>query len=378
MREFESYIPHFKLAAAQVAPVYMNRAETVEKACHVVEEAAKNGANIVGFPECFIPGFPTWVYAGSPIYDTLNFFEQYVKNSVEIPSKWTDILCDIAKQNQIYIVIGMSEKDRYSSSTLFQTQLFISNKGEILGRHRKIVPTYAEKLIFTGGDGSTLSVFKTEYGELGGLNCGENNNPLAKFALIAQGIKIHVASWPMPGAFPFNFRDMIIPCVREFAYEAKAFVINSSAVVTPEIKETLLEYAKTAKPVFERDIQLGGGVSCIISPMFGRVIAQADPEKEMIVYADCDLSEHYKSKANHDLLGNYNRPDIFKFIFNKKAQRLVEVNETIKEGVNYLLELLPIEKRKALEERASAEGKSVDKAIMDLIENYLKHANPKS
>jgi len=109
--------------------------------------------------------------------------------------------------------------------------------------------------------------------------------------------------------------------------------------------------------------------------MFGRVIAQADPDKEMIVYADCDMGEHYRAKANHDLLGNYNRPDIFKFIFNNKAYHLVEIINTVEEGINYLLDVLPLEKRKAIEKRAASEGKSIQQAIMDLIDNYTFPSN---
>lgn len=366
---FEDF-SHFKVAAIQAAPVYMNREETVEKACKLIEEAAKNGAKIIGFPECFIPGFPSWVYVASPIYETINFFKQYVEQSVEVPSKITDALCEVAKENEVYVVMGIAERDKMTPTKLYITQLFIGNKGEILGRHRKIVPTYAEKLLFTSGDGSTLSVFKTEYGELGGLNCGEHNNPLAKFALIAQNEKIHVASWPMPGAFLRPFQDMIISCVREYAYESKAFVINSSAIVTQEIRDILLDYAKGFRDIYEQDIRLGGGVGCIVGPFYGRIIAQADPNKEEIVYADCDISEHYKAKINHDILGNYNRPEIFNVTISKKEYRLVEFVGAVEDEIDRLIERLPIDKRKAIEKRAAEEGKTVHQAIMDLLEKY--------
>jgi aliphatic nitrilase len=182
----------FRAAAVQAAPVYLHKGATVEKACRLIEDSAKHGAKIVGFPECFIP---------SPIYNTLKAYGTYVKNSILIRSPEIEMLCETAKRNGVYVVMGISEIDESSDSTLYITQVFIGRDGKILGKHRKIVPTYAENLIFANGDGSTLSVFKTEYGELGGLNCGEHNNPLAKFALIAQNVKIHVASWPMPGAY---------------------------------------------------------------------------------------------------------------------------------------------------------------------------------
>jgi predicted amidohydrolase len=315
----------FRAAAVQAAPVYLDKSATVEKACRLIEDSAKHGARIVGFPECYIPGFPSWVYAASPIYDTLKAYGTYVENSILIRSTEIEMLCETAKQNDVYVVMGISEIDESSDSTLYITQVFIGRDGRILGKHRKIVPTYAEKLIFANGDGSTLSVFKTEFGELGGLNCGEHNNPLAKFALIAQNLKIHVASWPMPGAYFGAWRDVIIPCVRTFALESKAFIINASGLVTPEIREKLLELSGQSQSKYKADLVLGGGVACVVSPVFGRILAQADPEREEIVYADCDMSEYYLTKANHNILGNYNRPEIFQFAFNKEPFRLVNI-----------------------------------------------------
>jgi nitrilase len=310
---------HFRVAAVQAAPVYMDRDATAEKANRLIEEAARQGAEIVGFPECFIPGFPSWVYAASPNYDTVKAFKDYVENSVAVPSGITDDLQEIARRNKINIVMGMVERDPTVESALYITQLFIGEEGLVLGKHRKIVPTYAEKLLFASGDGSTLSVFKTKYGELGGLNCGEHFNPLARFALIAQNIKIHVASWPMPSV---EWMDSILPCVRSYAYEAAAYVISSSGIVTPEIREELLRYAGSARHAYEPHATTGGGVGCIVNP-FGKVLAQANPDREEIVYAECDISEHYKAKASHDVVGNYNRPEIFSLTINKRPFKLV-------------------------------------------------------
>ena len=310
---------HFRIAAVQAAPVYMDRDATAEKANKLIEEAASQGAKIVGFPECFIPGFPSWVYAASPNYDTVKAFRDYVENSVAVPSRITDDMQEIARHNNINVVMGMVERDPEVESALYISQLFVGEEGLILGKHRKIVPTYAEKLLFASGDGSTLSVFKTKYGELGGLNCGEHFNPLARFALIAQNIKVHVASWPMPSA---EWMDSIAPCVRSYAYEAAAYVINSSGVVTPEIREELLIYAGSTRQTYEPHVTTGGGVSCIINP-FGRVVAQASPDREEIVYAEGDISEHYMAKASHDVVGNYNRPEIFSLIINKRPFKLV-------------------------------------------------------
>ena len=189
--------PKVKLAAAQAAPVWLNREATVQKACSLIEEAGRNGAQIVAFPEGYLPGFPdwfNWYMPRSP--ESIRFSKELIKNAIEVPSPATDELCAAARRAGTYVVMGMNERDPGTMGSLFNALLFISPEGEILGVHRKIVPTSTERLIHWFGDGTSLRTYETPYGALGGLICGENTNSLARFALLAQQERVHVAAWP--------------------------------------------------------------------------------------------------------------------------------------------------------------------------------------
>ena len=190
--------PKVKLAAAQAAPVWLNREATVQKACSLIEEAGRNGAQIVAFPEGYLPGFPdwfNWYMPRSP--ESIRFSKELIKNAIEVPSPATDELCAAARRAGVYVVMGMNERDPGTMGSLFNALLFISPEGEILGVHRKIVPTSTERLIHWFGDGTSLRTYETPYGALGGLICGENTNSLARFALLAQH-DLRLATGPSP------------------------------------------------------------------------------------------------------------------------------------------------------------------------------------
>src|SRR3990170_1286318 len=185
-----------KIAAVQVAPVYLDRDATVEKACELIAEAGRSGAGLVVFPESFIPAYPDWVWAVPGGADAV-FNEMYARllaNSVEVPSAATQRLCRAAKAAGAYVVMGMTERNIGASApSLYNTLLFIDSRGDIMGKHRKLVPTGAERLVWAQGDGSTLHVFDTPFGRLGGLICWENYMPLARYAMYAWGTRIYVA-----------------------------------------------------------------------------------------------------------------------------------------------------------------------------------------
>ena len=191
--------PRFSVAAVQAAPVLFNRDKTTDKAIRLIEEAADKGAVITGFPECYIPGYPGGWYEAkdsNPLPHQDELFTEIVKNAVKVPSPTTDRLCTAAKKAHMWIVMGISELDNIYPGTLYVSQLVISDEGEIVGVHRKLVPTFIEKLIFSRGDGSYFNVYDTPYGKLSVLNCGEHTNSLYKYALLAMGTQIHIASWP--------------------------------------------------------------------------------------------------------------------------------------------------------------------------------------
>ena len=178
--------PRFKACAAHVAPVYLNTEKTIEKACSLIAEAARAGAQIIAFPESFVPGFPVWAALQAPIHGH-NLFKQLAARSIDVPGPEVTRLCMEARRNGILVSIGISEATDTSVGCLWNSNLLIGSDGSILNHHRKLVPTFFEKLIWANGDGVGLRVSKTEIGNVGMLICGENTNPLARFTLMAQG-----------------------------------------------------------------------------------------------------------------------------------------------------------------------------------------------
>jgi nitrilase len=323
----DSY-PKLRVAAVQAAPVYQNRDATVEKSARLIEEAAKGGAKIVAFSEAFLSGFPRNSTFETPEITRKKYLNLF-KNSVEIPSKDTDLLCEVAKQNDLIVVMGLNEKERGKIGTVYNTQLFIGSDGKILGKHRKLVPTFTEKLIYGGGDGSTLDTFDTQYGKIGGLICGEHNNPLAKFALYATGEVIHIASWP---PFPLTKMQMHQEYVkfasRQYALEGKSFVIAPTGFFSQEMLDDI-------DPRFREGLIPSGAPSLILGPQYGKVIAEASGDRETILFGDIDLEESIPTRVMHDITGHYNRFDILSLNINrKKLEPVKEISEPDAFGEN--------------------------------------------
>ena len=312
--------PKIRVAAVQAAPVFLDREASVEKACRLIREAGAEGAKIIGFPEGFIPGHPLWYHfhpATSP--ESRRLAAELFKNSVEIPSLATDALAKAAREAGAYVVMGLCEKRPGTFGTMFNSQLFIGPNGRILGKHQKLVPTVGERLVHTGGGGDTLQAFETEFGKISGLICGENSNPLAIFALIAQEAVIHIASWPnAPSrtALPRSERGIVTG--RALAFMAKAFVINVCGAMSDDMKEVLAYTAEDR--VFLADVELSGG-SSIIGPD-SKVIAGPMGPEEGILYAEIDLQEVVYGKLAHDFAGHYNRADIFTLLLNDRVPKI--------------------------------------------------------
>ncbi len=309
--------PKFKAAAVQCAPVYLDREATTEKACGLIKAAARNGARLVAFPEAFIPGYPHWIWLNIPEHGE-RFFSQLVKNSVAVPSPTTDKLCQVAREHQVYVVIGVNESSPYSFAEVFNTGLLIGPNGRIIGVHRKIMPTYAEKLVWSFGDGSTLRVHETELGRIGMLLCGENGNSLARFALIAQAEQIHVSNYPAyPQRGHYDLKRAIEIRAAAHSFEAKVFNIVSSSLIDDEMKQ-LLGDTPEKKEVLANGSNVFTG---IIGPD-GRVLAGPLPDdEEGIAYADIDLEQCIKWKLFHDIAGNYNRFDVVSLNLNRQARK---------------------------------------------------------
>ena len=316
----DSY-PKFKAAVAQLAPSFLNREETVEIACKAIEEAGREGAELIAFPESFIPGYPYWIWLEPP-FASAAYFRNFFKNSVEVPSPATKLLCQSAKKAKCHVVMGMTLRE---GGTPYNAMLFIDKKGEIMGCRRKLVPTVAERTVWGRGDGSDLTVYNTDLGKIGGLICGENNMFLVKYALLAKGEQVHIANFPgTPLKEMTGFNDAIDLILRSYAILGQIFILNAINYVSEEMLDTIFDSEQ--KKTSYREINNGG--ASIISPR-GTYIAKPVLNKEMIVYADIDLEMIIDAKWASDCTGHYARPDITRLVINEEKYRIHETTPAL-------------------------------------------------
>ena len=308
-------LPRFKAAAVQTAPVFLNTDATVDKTISLIMEAAGNGAKLVAFPEVFISGYPYWSWIGNPIEGS-PWFERLARSAIEIPGPEISKIAQAAARHKINVVIGVNERNRNGIGTLYNTVVTIGEDGTILGRHRKLVPTWAEKLTWAPGDASALRVHQTSVGPLGALACGENTNTLARFSLIAQGELMHVASYiSLPVAPPdYDMADAIKVRAAGHCFEGKLFTAVSCSTVSEEIIEALEKDFPRARELLTRK---NSAFSGFLGPD-GRVIGEPLIDEEGIVYADIDLSRCIQPRQMHDIAGHYNRFDIFDLKVNRR------------------------------------------------------------
>lgn len=297
-----------KVAAAQLSPIFLNKEKTIQKACEAISDAGKNGAKLIVFPEAFISGYPDWVWLipNSKGADLNKLYVKLVENAVSIPDKATDSLCKAAKSAGINVVMGMHERNSESSNTsLFNSLLFIDEQGKILGKHRKLIPTGGERLIWAQGDGSTLRAYDTSIGKIAGLICWENFMPLARNAIYECGTQI--LATPTWDKSPNWLQSM-----QHIAREGGLFVVNTCMAL--KVNDIPDEYEfKKLYPEGREWINVGN--SCIIAPN-GKLLAGPLEAEEGILYADIDLNQIIAAKRMFDVAGHYSRPDVFEFNVN--------------------------------------------------------------
>ncbi|MBI3667452.1 MAG: carbon-nitrogen hydrolase family protein [Acidobacteria bacterium] len=305
-------------AAAQISPVYMQLGPTVDKVCRTIAEAGVRGAELIVFPEVVIPGYPYWrgLY---PIAQWAEWMVRYQKNSLAIPSPETEQLCEAARQARCFVAVGCSERSRLPGcETLYNTILFIDQEGRLLGKHRKLMPTHGERIVWGMGDGSDLQVFDTPLGRIGGLVCYEHHMTLLKAALASLGEEIHCALWAgywvmdgHPGAKrrwrPGDSADLceVAYANREYAFETQNFVVSAGNY---DPAESLPEEC--------RAWDIGSGGSAILNPA-GLYLAGPSLDREEILYADLRAQDRLKTKAYIDTIGHYSRFDVVSLRFNK-------------------------------------------------------------
>ena len=316
-------LPSFKAAAVQASPVFLDPDATVGKAASLVREAGRNGAQIVAFPEVFVPGYPYWNWITDPVTGSA-WFEKLAKASILVPGPEIDVVRRAARDASVHVVIGVNERTTVSLGAIYNTLVFIGPDGAIIGKHRKLVPTWAEKLTWTGGDGSSLKVYDTAIGPLGGLACGENTNTLARFALLGQGELVHVASYiSLPVAPPdYDMAEAIKLRAIAHSFEGKLFTIVSCSTISEEIIKAMETVVPDARARLERKSSAFSGV---IGPD-GRVVGDALVDDEGIVYADIDLNRCIQPKQMHDIVGHYNRFDVFDLRINRRGHAPVALS----------------------------------------------------
>ncbi|KAH8886318.1 nitrilase/cyanide hydratase and apolipo protein N-acyltransferase [Thozetella sp. PMI_491] len=302
------------LAAVQAAPILFDKAATTKKVCSLIIEAGKNGADVIGFPEGFIPGHPGWVevipLSGEP---APSLFLQLFKNAVEVPGPETIEIGKACKEASIFAVVGVNERRPNTTGTLFNTQLFFGPDGTLLHKHQKYVPTVGERLIHAPGETGSKASVTTNFGTLSGLICGENGNPLALYSLGLEYPVVHVASWPShfgPGsdvhqaAGTFNTgAALILMC----------YVISSVALVGDDAIEIYGTDDKIRD--FLREEQKRPRAT-IVGP-WGVIAGPLEDAGEGILYATVDTEGLIKGKYGLDYAGHYNRPEIFAHHFKR-------------------------------------------------------------
>lgn len=314
-------LPRVKVAAVQAAPVFLDREATVEKACRLIHEAGGAGAQVVAFPEGFIPGHPLWYHFHPATGErSREYAARLFQNALTVPGPETEALAAACERAGTWAVVGACEKEAGTAGTLYNSLLFISPRGRVEHVHRKLTPTVGERLVHAPGLPVGLRVLDTEVGRLSGLICGENSNPLAMFVLLSQHTMIHVASWPnLPGRGMLARSERALLAGRAFAFTAKAFVVNACGAVDDRMRE-MLAYTEEDREFLARP-ELSGG-SSVVGPS-GEVVAGPMGPEEGILYAEVDLERCVYERTVHDFAGHYNRPDVFELRVRSRPPRMV-------------------------------------------------------
>ncbi|MCI0488823.1 MAG: carbon-nitrogen hydrolase family protein [Blastocatellia bacterium] len=297
-----------KVAAVQAAPVYMDLKRSVEKALALISESAAQGAKLIVFPETWLPGYPAWLDScrDMALWDhepTKKVFARLMANSVVVPGPVTEELGRAAREHGIVLNISVHERVKAGPGrgTLYNTMLTFGADGSLAGRHRKIMPTYTERMIWGKGDGTSLKAIDTEAGRVGGLVCWEHWMPLARQALHESGEDVHIAAWP-------QVKEMNLVASRHYAFEGRCFVIACGAIMTARDLPEELEPIEALRQNPD-SIVLNGG-SAIIAPD-GALLAGPIFDEETIITAELDFARIAEESLTLDVTGHYSRPDIF-------------------------------------------------------------------
>jgi len=291
-----------RAAVVQAAPVAFDRERTLDKLGRLVADAARQGAELAVFPEAFVSAYPKGLDFGAVVgrrtREGRDHFRRYFESAVEVPGPAVDRLSRLSREHGLHLVVGVIERD---GGTLYCTVLFFGDDGTFLGKHRTLMPTAAERLVWGFGDGSTMPVFDTPIGKLGAVICWENMMPLLRAAYYAKGIELYCA----PTA---DGRDMSAVSMRHIAVEGRCFVLSAN-----QFARTSHYRSVHGEVVGEADTIVSRGGSCIVDP-FGRFLAGPDYDGECLLVAEIDRGEIARGKYDLDTSGHYARPDVFRLV----------------------------------------------------------------
>lgn len=374
-------LPTVRAAACHFAPILFEARKSCDKAIGLIHEAAHRGANLVVFPESAIPGFPVWS-ALLPPTKTHDFFQLFAQSSLLIDGEEISAIRNAAAKSKVIVSLGFSEKVRYSTGTLFNTNILIGEHGELLNHHRKLVPTFFEKLSWSPGDGYGLRVANTRFGKIGALICGENTNPLARYALMAQGEQIHISTWPaiwptrdsndsghgdtvwtpdsssepstIAGQAKSSGDQTKLNAEKSFAgsnydntaanrtraaahcFEAKCFGISCAGHLDQDMVSRLTELVGGADGLrVKKTLERSQRATTQFFDPTGRLLQSLDFDRahkepdgvnsdgnihHEMHYADLDLNQCVEGKQYHDVVGGYQRFDVFSLTVNRQRR----------------------------------------------------------
>jgi nitrilase len=298
--------------------VALHRQKTIARGVELLEEAAAGGARLVSFPETWLPGYPEWIWGLRPGNDfelSSEIHARLVENAVDLKSDQLKPIQAAARRLKVTVSMGMHERDgEFSRGTLFNTVVLIGPDGTVMNRHRKLMPTNPERMVWGTGDATGLRVSETPSGRVGGLICWENYMPLARFSIFAQGCEIYIApTW--------DEGDMWLSTMRHIAAEGRCWVLGNGSSMRG--KDFPRDFPNRNKLYPDLEAWLNPGDSVIVNP-YGKIVAGPLHEKHGILYADCDPARASAAKRTLDVAGHYGRPDIFRLEVNREARAPVD------------------------------------------------------
>ena len=308
-------------AIVQIPPVFLDKNKTIESAVSMVGEAAGSGAELIVFTETFIPGYPTWIWRLRPGGDwnlSEDLHARLLNNAVNLESGDMRPLYQAARKHNVTVVCGIEERDgKLGRSTLYNTAVVIGADGSLLNRHRKLMPTNPERMVWGFGDASGLKVVDTPVGRIGTLLCWENYMPLARYALYSQGIEIYIAP-------TYDSGDDWIASLQHIAREGCCWVVGCGNLLRGS--DLPDDFPEKSRLYPDPDEWVNTGDSVVVAPG-GKIVAGPMRKEAGVLYCDIDLAKVAVARRALDVTGHYARPDIFKLHVNTRAQSPVQFDE---------------------------------------------------